>query len=339
MLDIQKLLWKPQIQYSKSKNTNVSIFRFWPLPVGIWHTIWNMIRRTLLSYSQGCSITALNIKWVTHEYTSIDWVKETVLQIMLNFKDLRFKWEVQDKIEWVSKKFKWIGKYYVEDLDLPVGVEILTENSYLFEITDPKVQLEIKYRLEKWYRYLSIDELQKREKDLSESNDGSFVWNILIDNDFKVVKNVFYEVDEVISDFDGEYNDYVIINIETISDKIDAKELLTFVWEVISSYTKMFIFDESYIDKDLLTDVEDIENNPKVDENEIRNIRRTPIDSLPNLSERTRNALIKNKIEFVEDLEKRTRSELISLKWVGKKAVDEIQQALEKEWKQLGFRK
>jgi DNA-directed RNA polymerase alpha subunit len=53
------------------------------------------------------------------------------------------------------------------------------------------------------------------------------------------------------------------------------------------------------------------------------------------LSERTRNALIKNKIEFVEDLEVKTKSELISLKWVGKKAIDEIQQALEKEGKQL----
>jgi DNA-directed RNA polymerase alpha subunit len=46
--------------------------------------------------------------------------------------------------------------------------------------------------------------------------------------------------------------------------------------------------------------------------------------------------LIKNNIEFVEDLEKTTRSELLSLKWVGKKAVDEIQEALEKEWRQLG---
>ena len=339
MLDIQKTLWKPEIQWSKNKDTNVSTFRFWPLPAGMWHSIWNMVRRTLLSYTPWVSVTALNIKWVDHEYSAIDGLKETVLQIMLNFKDLKFKWEVQDRIEWVSKKFKWIGKYYVEDLDLPAGVEILTENAYLFEITDSKVELEVKYRLEKWYKYLSVDDLQEREKELLDSEEGVQVWNILIDNDFKIVKNVFYEVDEVISNFNGEYNDYVVINIEPISDKIDSKELLTFVWEVISSYTKMFIFDESYIDRDLLVELDDIEDNTKVDDSDLKDVRKVPIDSLPTLSERTRNALIKNKIEFVEDLEKKTRTELISLKWVGKKAVDEIQEALEKEWKQLWARK
>lgn len=340
MLDIQKFLWMPKIQYLKDKKKNISVFKFWPLPAGLGHSIWNMIRRTLLAYTPWVAITALNIKWVSHEYSTIDGVKETVLQIMLNFKDLKFKWEVQNRVEWVSKKFKWIGKYYVEDLDLPPGVEILTSWFYLFEITDPKVELEISYRLEKGYKYLSINDLQKREKELSETNEGVQLWNILIDNDFKVVKNVSYEVDEVISDFDWEYNDYVIINIETISDNVDAKQILTFAWEVISSYTKMFVFDESYIDRDLFVELDDIENNDsKINDTEFKDVRRTPIDSLPTLSERTRNALIKNKIEFVEDLETKTRTELISLKWVGKKAVDEIQEALEKDWKQLWAKK
>jgi hypothetical protein len=64
---------------------------------------------------------------------------------------------------------------------------------------------------------------------MAESEEGVQLGNLLIDNDFKVVKNVTYEVEEVISDFTGDYNDFVVIKIETISDKIDAKELLTFV--------------------------------------------------------------------------------------------------------------
>ncbi len=339
MLDIQKFLWKPEIQWLKNEDTNVSSFKFWPLPAWLGHSIWNMIRRTLISYNPWIAVTALNIKWVSHEYSTVDGVKETMLQVMLNFKDLKFKWNVQDKIEWVSKKFKWVGKYYVEDLDLPAGIEVLTSWSYLFEITDPKLELEVSYRLEKWYKYLSINDLQKREKELSESEEGVQLWNMLIDNDFKVVKNVSYDVDEVISDFDWEYNDYVVINLETISDKVDAKEVLAFAWEAISSYTKMFVFDESYIDKDLFTEIDDIEDDNKLDNNEFKDVRKTPIDSLPTLSERTRNALIKNEIEFVEDLEMKTRTELISLKWVGKKAVDEIQESLEKEWKQLWAKK
>jgi len=337
MLDIQNFLWKPQIEYSK--DSNVAEFRFWPLPGGLGHSIWNMIRRTLIAYTPAISITWLNIKWVSHEYSSVDWVKETALQIMLNFKELKFKWDLSERFEWRTKKFKGIWKYTVNDLDLPAWVEILTDDIYLFEITDPKAVLEISYRLEKWYKYLSIDELQKREKEMAESEEGVQLGNLLIDNDFKVVKNATYEVEEIISDFTGDYNDFVVIKIETISDKLDPKELLTFVWEVISSYTKMFVFDESYIDRSLLTELDEISDIAWTDEIELKEVKNTPIDSLSWLSERTRNALIKNEIEFVEDLETRTRSELISLKWVGKKAVDEIQEALEKEWKQLWSKK
>jgi len=333
MLDIQKFLWKPVINYSKDSN-NVSVFKFWPLPSGVGHSIWNMIRRTLLAYTPAISVTAINIKWVSHEYSTVDWLKESILQVMLNFKDLKFKWELSENIEWVTKKFKWIWKYYVEDLDLPAWVEILTDKSYLFEITDPKLVLEISYRLEKWYRYLSIEELQKREKKESE-NEWVQLWNLLIDNDFKVVKSVTYSVDEQISDFNWDYTDNIIIKIEPISDKINAKDLLSFVWEVISSYTKMFIFADSYVDTNLLVDVNDLDSVDMSADAEIKEVRQTPIDSLSWLSERTRNALIKNGIEFVETLETKSRSELNSLKWVGKKAVDEIQIALEKEGKSL----
>ncbi len=334
MLDIQKFLWKPSIEYSKDEN-NISTFKFWPLPTGLGNSIWNMIRRTLLAYTPAISITGLNIKWVSHEYSTIDGVKETVLQIMLNFKDLKFKWDLDKSIEWKTKKFKGLWKYFVEDLDLPAGVEILTDWAYLFELTDPKTTLEISYRLEKWYRYLSIEELQKREKKEAEE-EWTQIWNLLIDNDFTVVKTVTYSVEEQISDFNGDYTDNLIIKIEPISDKIDSKELLSFVWEVVSSYTKMFIFDSSYVDTSLMVDVNDLENPEDDTLVEIEEVRKTPIDSLSWLSERTRNALIKNGIEFVESLETKTRTELNSLKWVWKKAVDEIQVALEKEWKSLG---
>jgi len=76
----------------------------------------------------------------------------------------------------------------------------------------------------------------------------------------------------------------------------------------------MFIFDESYIDKDLLVEFDEIEDDIKVDDSELKDVRKIPIDSLPSLSERTRNALIKNNIEFVDELEQKTRTELISLK-------------------------
>ena len=61
------------------------------------------------------------------------------------------------------------------------------------------------------------------------------------------------------------------------------------------------------------------------------NIKTMPIDALP-LSERTRNALIKNQILYVEDLERKKKAELLLMKWVWKKAIDEINDS----FKQLG---
>ena len=136
------------------------------------------------------------------------------------------------------------------------------------------------------------------------------------------------------SDFSSEPSDYIDIKVEPISDKIDAKDLISFAGEIVTSYSKLFVFPESYVDASMFVDEDEISGAVN-EEVEIKEIKKTPIDSLTWLSERTRNALIKNKIEFVEDLEKTTRSELLSLKWVGKKAVDEIQEALEREGKQL----
>jgi DNA-directed RNA polymerase alpha subunit len=73
----------------------------------------------------------------------------------------------------------------------------------------------------------------------------------------------------------------------------------------LASYAKLFIFDEVYIDKSVLIEYEDL----KVEKEKLpeeTNIKTMPIDALP-LSERTRNALIKNNILYVEDLEKKKK--------------------------------
>ena len=102
---------------------------------------------------------------------------------------------------------------------------------------------------------------------------------------------------------------------------------------MISSYAKLFIFDDAYVDKSLLVDYYDIvETNEKMTEE--MNIKTVPIDALP-LSERTRNALIKNEILYVEDLEKKRKSELLSMKGIGRKAVDEIIDSLANMGKSL----
>ncbi|HRX64262.1 MAG TPA: DNA-directed RNA polymerase subunit alpha C-terminal domain-containing protein, partial [Candidatus Absconditabacterales bacterium] len=290
---------------------------------GFGHTLGNALRRIVLSYNLGGSVTGIKIKGVPHEYYVMDGVKEGVIDIMLNFKKLRFKFdESVEKIQWMPQRFKGVGKYTSESLKLPSGVELLNKDEYLFEITDPSLEFNADIRAEKGYKYYSVDFL--RNRDTEEENTD--VNTLIIDNEFKLVDYVKYDVEEVIDDFTGGTKDSLKMEIRSLFGGVSAKEIVMFAGEVLASYAKLFIFDDVYIDKSVLMEYEEL-NFEKEKLPEEDNIKTMPIDALP-LSERTRNALIKNNILYVEDLEKKKKGELLLMKGVGRKAIDEINQSL-----------
>ncbi len=322
MLDIQKFIWAPKIIVSNVDDVT-STFDVKYLPRGVWHTLGNALRRIILWYSIGWAITWIKIKWVPHEYHVVDWIKETVIDIMLSFKTLRFKIdEKADTIQRVSQRFSWVGSYTSNDIKLPAGIELLNTDVALFEITDPSLEFNIDIRIEKWYGYYSIDYLRTRDRK-DEDVDANM---LLIDNEFKVIEYVKYTVKEVIEDFTWSTKDLLSIEIKSHFTWISPKEIVMFAGEVLASYAKLFIFDNIYIDKSFLVDIEDLDKVQDTLQEEA-NIKTMPIDALP-LSERTRNALIKNNILYVEDLEKKKKWELLLMKWVWRKAIDEINSAL-----------
>lgn len=321
MLDIQKFIWAPKIVVSEVE-PNITKFEVKFLPRWFGHTLWNALRRIILWYDLGGAVTGLKIKWVPHEYHVVDGMMENVIDVMLNFKQLRFKFD--DKIEpeqRISQRFSWVGQYNSSDIKLPSGIELLSHDVHLFEITDPSVELNIDIRIEKWYGYYSIDYLRSREK--KEDADANI---LLIDNDFKLVDYIKYSVDEVIEDFTGSTKDLLNLEIKSRYAGVSPKEIVMFAGEVLASYAKLFIFDTVYIDKSVLVDFDDLEKE-KDKLHEEANIKIMPIDALP-LSERTRNALIKNNILYVEDLEKKKKGELLLMKGIGRKAIDEINSSL-----------
>jgi DNA-directed RNA polymerase alpha subunit len=103
--------------------------------------------------------------------------------------------------------------------------------------------------------------------------------------------------------------------------------MLMFAGEALASYAKLFIFDDIYIDRSVFVEYDDLPEEKAIGVSDETNIKTMPIDALP-LSERTRNALIKNSILYVEDLERKKKAELLLMKGVGKKAIDEINAAL-----------
>ncbi len=88
---------------------------------------------------------------------------------MLNLKKVRFKVdENTPRQQWISHKTKGPGKVYAGDLKWPANIELVTPDVYLFEITD-KVSTEFEVRVEKDYRYFSLDYLKKREEESEDS--------------------------------------------------------------------------------------------------------------------------------------------------------------------------
>jgi len=324
MLNIQHFIGVPKISFSQLDD-GATRFELKYVPRWFWHTLWNALRRIILAYNLWGAVTGLKIKGVPHEYDVITGVKENVISILLNFKKLRFKIdENAESLQRIVQRFKGIGRYTASDLKFPSGVQLLNGDEFLFEITDSSTEINLELRVEKGYGYYSLEYLRQRDK---KEKDTEEVGLLLVDNDFSLVDYVRYDVEEVIEDFSGSTKDALNIEIKVKYDSISPKEIIMFAGEVLTSYAKLFVFDNVYIDKSVLVEYDDLSEAEEALPEESGSVKTMPIDALP-LSERTRNALIKNNILYVEDLEKKKKSELLVMKWVGRKAIDEITSSL-----------
>ncbi|MBB1578636.1 MAG: hypothetical protein HG424_001495 [candidate division SR1 bacterium] len=324
MLNIQHFIGVPKISFSQL-NDGATRFELKYVPRGFGHTLGNALRRIILAYNLGGAVTGLKIKGVPHEYDVITGVKENVISILLNFKKLRFKIdENAESLQRIAQRFKGIGRYTASDLKFPSGVQLLNGDEFLFEITDSSTEINLELRVEKGYGYYSLEYLRQRDK---KEKDTEEVGLLLVDNDFSLVDYVRYDVEEVIEDFSGSTKDALNIEIKVKYDNISPKEIIMFAGEVLTSYAKLFVFDNVYIDKSVLVEYDDLSEAEEALPEESGSVKTMPIDALP-LSERTRNALIKNNILYVEDLEKKKKSELLVMKGVGRKAIDEITSSL-----------
>lgn len=145
--------------------------------------------------------------------------------MMLNFKTLRFKVdEKADNIQWISQRFSGIGIYTSSNIKLPAGIELLNGDVALFEITDPSLELNIDIRIEKGYGYYSIDYLRSRDRK-DEDVDANM---LLIDNEFKIIDYIKYDVEEVIEDFTGSTKDLLVIEIRSRFKDVSPKEVMMF---------------------------------------------------------------------------------------------------------------
>ncbi len=312
---IHNVIWVPKIS-QQDLESNVSKFILGPLPKWYWVTLWNSLRRVLLSSIPGARVTWVKVSWVSHEYSTLPWVKDTVLDIMLNLKGLIIDKKTLE-IEWIklSKNKAWVVT--AADIKTSAWIEILNKDLYITEIDKDGMNLEIEIRVEKSVWYLSIEELKKREDDVSV---------LLVDANFSPVTNVKYEVtDTRFGDITNLDSLEMIISTNGVISPVDA---LKFSSNMLSSYFGIFNEESLQVEWQFISNVKDLLQKEKEEiKEELEKETYTPIEIM-GLSPRTLNALINGNILSIEQLVKCTETKLSSIKWFWKKAMTEIREAL-----------
>src|ERR1700760_1700275 len=117
---------KPRIV---SETEQQGVYEIDGLYPGYGHTLGNSLRRIILSSLPGAAITSVKIDGVSHEFSTIDGVKEDVVTILLNLKKLRFE-VLSGEAQTITLKVKGPKKVSGEDLELPGQVRLLNPNAY-----------------------------------------------------------------------------------------------------------------------------------------------------------------------------------------------------------------
>ncbi|MBU2632570.1 DNA-directed RNA polymerase subunit alpha, partial [Patescibacteria group bacterium] len=157
-----------------------------PLEPGYGHTIGNALRRVLLVSIPGAAVTSVKISGVKHQFSTVPGLKETILDLILNIKDLNFRMTDSKESSTVKLSVKGPKEITAADLDLPEDVEIINKDHYLGHLGDKKGKLDLEMTVEKGIGY-----------SVAEERSVSTLGILPIDAVFTPVKRVSYEVSAI----------------------------------------------------------------------------------------------------------------------------------------------
>lgn len=312
---IQEEIGLPKIKI-ESSDKNRAVFTISPLPSGYGMTLGNAFRRVLLSSLPGAAITAAKIDGITHEYSTIAGVQDSMLDILLNLKLVQIKKHSKEP-ETVKLSVSKEGVVTAKDIEHSSDIEILNPDHVITHITKKGTKLNMELVVEKGVGYVPATLRKKDKKDIG---------LIQIDAIYSPVIKVRYDVTSArvgkMTNLDS-----LMIEIETNSS-ITPEDALKFTSSVLKSYFDLFLTSGDDVEPDFRSDADTVkEKEVEEQEEESKKETYTPIEIL-NFSPRTLNALINGGIGSIEQLVKCTPSKLSNFRGFGKKAMTEVADAL-----------
>lgn len=288
---------------------NFARFELTPLPSGFGHSMGNAFRRVLLSTIEGSAVTYVTINDVVHAFSTIEGIKESTLNLLLNLKELNFKTTGKGpfKLELHAK-----GKGVVTAKDFKGGdIEVVNTDQHIAELTTASAKLDIEMTVERGYGFEAADD--KEDKKFG---------SLAVDSIFSPVRKVVYSVSP---ERVGRMSNFDKLTLDIWTDgSITPEEALMDSAHSLGNFFSYILSGE---------DTEEVQKKKAVastvEETHDDKVNEIIIDEL-DLPTRVINALLRENIETVGDLIEKGEETLVNLKGVGRKSITLIEKELEK---------
>jgi DNA-directed RNA polymerase subunit alpha len=303
MIEIEK----PKIEIVEiSEDNRYGKFVVEPLERGFGTTLGNSLRRVLLSSLPGAAVTSIKVDGVLHEFSTIPGVKEDLVEIILNLKELCIKVE-GEKPKVMTINAQGSGEITAGDIITDADVEVLNPELHIATLNDDaKLYMEI--NVERGRGYVPAE----RNK-----QPGQPIGIVPVDSIFTPIRRVNFNVEDTRV---GQITDYDKLTLEVWTNgTIKPDEATSLAAKIMNEYLMLFI--------DLTEHVNDVEIMVEKEEDKKEKVLEMTVEEL-DLSVRSYNCLKRAGINTVEELTQKTAEDMMKVRNLGKKSLEEVQQKL-----------
>ncbi len=322
MYKVWKDLIKPRrVEVDKSTYSNsYGKFRIEPLEKGFGTTIGNSLRRIMLSSLYGAAITVVKIDGVSHEFSTIPGVKEDVIDIILNLKEVRFRASSDFRSEWAKITVKGPGEVKAKDIVFSDDSQISVLNpEHVIANLDKKASFnaELLVKLGRGWSPAEKNRLEDME-----------IGYIPIDAIFSPIKRVTFDVTNTRV---GQMTDYDRLTIEVWTDgSMDPEDALGIAAKILKEHLDIFIHFDEEQEEEVRETVSP--TDAQINENIFKSV-----DELE-LPVRASNCLRNAEIHWIGELVQKTESEMLTYKNFGRKSLNDIKGVLAEMGLSLGMK-
>lgn len=300
---------KPRIVSEENVQGVYEIDSLYP---GYGHTLGNSLRRIILSSLPGAAVTQVKIEGVPHEFATIEGVRETVMEILLNLKRVHFVLH-GDEPQTISLTAKGTGEVTAKNFNLPSQVEIKNPEQHICDLSG-KAVLELEATIERGLGYVSREVLTKDKVDIG---------TIALDATFTPIRRVNYEVENMRVGDRTDFNRLRIL-IETNGTIAPRQALEQSIETMIHQLRAVIGFQEG---APIAAALSALASEGKKSKEEGTDASKIKVSDLE-LSARVTASLEEAGIKSAAGLARKTATALKELDGIGEKAIEEISKAL-----------